>query len=225
MKSNAKANKLLHLIAAIQALKLGSKSVNITEPIRLPLGKVHFNPSEAFRLSVYKLSVLTKMSPAEIFKLLLEIAAGMDVKPVEVRPQNGSGTGVSLDLVAKALQAVADCVRIFEAKETLADEKVQAMREGQLACIELQRAVCKLCAETFYSHETLVSMEAFASKNNEAIKKLISEIETKKKSVAEPGEKQKEKEESVARMERALEDRKELKTVLVRLGFAAEYDL
>lgn len=224
MNSTKKSNKVLALLAAVQALKANPSQFDVPELARLPLGQVKFNPSEDFRLAVYKLAMITKMSPYKAFELLLEIAAGLTVQPLQVCPKNGPETGVSLELVSKALQLVADYVRIFECKETLAIDKVQAMRNGQLACIELQIAVRKLCAETFYSHETLLMMQAFARKNIDAIKGDQADIEKLEKSVPEGSDKQKHAND-LAKKKSNLEMHQELAKILVRLGFSPEFSV
>lgn len=212
------------LLDAIKKLSAHSPQGDSAGATRLPLKVLKLNPSDAFRLRVLKLSAETGQSPAVIAEQLLEIAAGMDVRPIRVCPQNGPEAGVALEDVVRALHKTLACIRTLESTEDAPVDKVETLREAYVQCIEMSIAVDKLAGETFYNHATLSTMQAFAFKNSEALTKLAGEIAAlEKPSVTESSDAQKQKAEKLASMNVSLEARKELATVLVRLGFAPEF--
>ncbi len=224
MKKSVVNQNVSELLQAITALSANPAKDDMAGVMRLPLKSVSFKPSDGFRLRVQKLAIMTKQSPTIVFEQLMAIAAGMDVRPVQICPQNGPETGIALESVTKVLQIAQNCIRCLESKENPPADMVQKLREGYVATIELLIAADKLAGETFYNHQTLVTMQAFALKNNEEMTKLSAEIASLEKTMsAEVGEAQKHKAEKLGILKGNLEARKELATVLVRLGFAPEF--
>jgi hypothetical protein len=224
MKSSIVNHNISELLQAINELSANPEKDDMAGVMRLPLKSVSFKPSDGFRLRVQKLALLTKQPPTIVFEQLVAIAAGMDVRPVQICPQNGPETGIALESVTKVLQIAQNCIRCLESKENPPADKVQALREGYVATIELLIAADKLAGETFYNHQTLVRMQAFAFKNNEAMSKLSAEIASLEKTIsAGASDEQKHKVEKLGILKSNLEARKELATVLVRLGFAPEF--
>lgn len=216
--------EIAKLLEAIKNLPADPLDDGVSAEKRLPLRMLKLYPKMAFRLRVLKVSQETKQPPIVVAEQMMEIAAGMDVRPVKVCPLNGPDVGVALDSVVAVLQKTQVCIRRLDSEENLSLDKVQKIHDAYASCMELLIAADKLAEQTFYNHATLVKMQAFAFKNNEVIQTLVRDLQVLEKNTPPEGNDPQKQKDKLASAKANLDAHVELATVLKRLGFAPDFE-